>query len=418
MLFNTMYNLTDLWFAGLLSTESLGAVSIAGTVFFLMLSLGFGLQAGIAAVVANALGRNDQRQATMLCDSAITLGVIISLLVMVAGLTAGSGLVAILGAKDGVYELADSYLSIIFWGAPALIISFAAAGALIGYGNTSANRNALIVGFFCNLVLNPLFIFSLQLGVGGLALATVVIKSAATIYLLWVLKRYTGKLVSPKFSVASQLTLLRQVVPASATMMSIVIGSFVTVYFIGQFGSTHVAGYMVGLRLEQILLLPALGLNSAVIAITGQNFGAGLHHRVRETYLVSLKMGAFIAVVAMPVMIFLSPFLLKLFSSDSDVINTGTLYLRIDALVFFAYVVLFQSTASLQGIQQPIFPMVMGVVRHLIAPVSLYILFINIYGFSFVAVFWSLFTIVLLSAVISHLYVQARLKVLVNEQGL
>ena len=165
-------------------------------------------------------------------------------------------------------------------------------------------------------------------------------------------------------------------------------------------------------------MLPALGLNSAVITIVGQNYGAGLYDRVHQTYVVSLKIGALIACVAIPVMILLSPALLKLFSSNDAVITTGTLYLRIDAMVFFAYVILFQSMACLQGIKKPLFPMGLGLVRHLIAPATLYYVLINVYEFSYVAVFWSLFGIVLVSAVVSHLFVTSKLQVLTQNKDL
>ena len=193
-------------------------------------------------------------------------------------------------------------------------------------------------------------------------------------------------------------------------MLTIVLGGFITVAFIGSFGSQHVAGYSVGLRLEQTLLLPALGLNTAVMAIVGQNYGANLPDRVLETYKKALLTGLVISLISIPVMIFLSPLMLSAFSSSSEVINTGTTYLRIDAIAFFAYVVLFVSVASLQAIKRPLFPMYLGLARQLVLPATINYILIKVYGLPMIVLFITIVTVVICSALISHLYTWRQLR--------
>jgi len=370
MIFNTLYNLSDFWFAGRLSDDALAGVSIAGSVFFLLLAIGIGVQTGASA------------------------------------------LVIFLGAEPDIAPLSMEYVHITLFGAFTFILSFAAAGALMAMGNTKSNRNALALGFFLNLVLNPLLTFTLDLGVTGLALATVIIKAASAVYLYYVLYLELGRFSRPRINASKWIALLRQVLPASCNMLVMILGGFITVSLLGRFGSSHVAGYAVGLRLEQVLLLPALGLNSAVMAIAGQNLGAQHHDRVKETYQTGLKVGLVMAAASIPIMLFLSPAMMGFFSADETIKQTGAAYLKIDAVAFYAYVVLFLSTATLQAIKQPVFPMVLGIARQLVIPVSINYWLIVYLDYPMMSVFYTIVSVVVVAAIVAHWYTMRQLMAL------
>ncbi len=409
MVFTTLYNLTDFWFAGLLSDVALAGVSIAGSVFFLLLSVGIGMQTGTSAVVAPEVGQGNDETAISYVDNALGLGIVLSLFVMLLGWWLSEPLVAFLGAEGAVGAMALEYLAVVFFGAPLFTLSFIGAGALMAHGDTKSNRNVLVVGFFANFLLNPLLTFTFGLGVTGLALATVVIKGGSAFYLFYILKKIQGRYNRPRLEFSLSLALLKQVLPASFTMLTIIVGGFVTLSFIGRFGSDNIAGYAVGLRLEQVLLLPALGLNSAVLAISGQNYGAGKMDRVRETYKCGLQVGLLMALVFIPVMLFLSPLMMGFFSDNESIIATGTTYLRIDALAYYPYVVLFLANASLQAIKQPLFPMVLGIVRQLLLPASINFLLVVIYGLPMISIFITIIIVVFFSSLVSHFYTKRQL---------
>lgn len=410
MIFNTLYNLTDFWFAGMLSDQALAGVSIAGSVFFMIIAIGAGMQTGTTAMIANEVGAGRHDGVRNWLNQSLGLGVVIAFICLLIGLWIAADLIRFLGAEADIEPAAQRYTNVVLLGNITFVISAVAAGALMALGDTISTRNALAIGFFANFALNPLLTFGLGLGVTGLALSTVVIKAIGAIYLLAVLRRRLNYTPFPAFSLIYWKDLLHQVLPASFNMMTIILGGFISVSFIGRFGSDHVAGYAVGLRLEQVLLLPALGLNSAVMAIVGQNHGAGLPARVLETYKQALKAGVVISLVCIPVMLFLSPHMLSLFSDNPDIISTGSTYLRIDAIAFFAYVVLFISVASLQAIKQPLFPMVLGICRQLLVPASINYFLIVIYGLPMVSIFITIVSVVLVSSVVSHWYTLKQLK--------
>ncbi len=404
MLFNTLYNLTDIWFAGYLSADALAGMSIASSVFFLLLSIGIGIQSGASAMIAPGAGRNDTSGVKDWVNNVCGMAIGFSAISFTIGYFTAQPLVVLLGAESHIEPLAMEYLWVTLAGSVGFTLSFGAAGALMALGDTKSNRNALVIGFFANFILNPLFTFALGLGVSGIALATVVIKFATAFYLLRVLANRLDIRISPKFDWPRHKALLSQVLPASFNMLTIVLGSFITVALIGQFGSEHVAGYTVGLRLEQVLLLPALGLNSAVMAIVGQNMGAGKNERIIAAFQKSLLIGLAMAAVSIPLMWFLSPFTVGLFTDSESIQSTGVTYLRIDTLAFYAYVVLFQSVAVLQAIQKPMFPLYLGVARQLVIPGSINYVLIMVYGFPMISMFYTIVIVVIVSAVIAYLY--------------
>lgn len=412
MIFNTLYNLSDFWFAGKISDDALAGVSIAGSVFFLLLAIGIGIQTGTSAVIAPEVGRGNNSEVADWVDQVFGLSIALSAAVLIIGFIVADPLVRFLGAEDKIAPLAMEYISITLFGTFTFILSFAAAGALMAIGDTKSNRNALALGFFANLGLNPLLTFGLDLGVTGLALATVLIKGSSALYLFWVLSKQLGRWSQPRLDMHKWLSLLRQVMPASFNMLTIILGGFLTVSLIGRFGSDHVAGYAVGLRLEQVLLLPALGLNTAVMAIAGQNYGAGHMQRVYKTYTTGMLVGLAMAAVSIPVMVFLSPAMMGFFTNDENIILTGAAYLRIDAIAFYAYVVLFLSTAILQALKQPLFPMVLGIMRQLVIPVSINYILIVFWDYPMMSIFYTIITVVVISSFVAHWYTIHRLRLL------
>lgn len=404
MIFNTLYNLTDLWFAGMLSDDALTGMSIAGAVFFLLVGIGAGIQTGTAAIIASDMGRGEHEAVRGWLDNAVGIALVVAVATLGLGWIFGDVLIAFLGGTDATAPLARTYLGVTLGGTVFFLLSSVATGALMAQGDTVSARNAMGAGLVVNLVLNPALTFGLGMGVTGLALATVIVKAGTALYLFDVLRRRTGSRTRPAFAPTLWIELLRQVAPASFTMITIILGGFVTLSFVGRFGSEAIAGYTIGLRLEQVLLLPALGLNAATMAVAGQNFGAGDGARVRETYRTALGIGLGMAALFVPAMIWLSPLALSWFSDDVTIRETGTTYLRIDALAFYGYVVLFVGVASLQAMKRPLFPMVLGIMRQLVLPASINFVMIAVLGWPLESVFWSVVGVVIASAGLSHWY--------------
>lgn len=410
MFFNTLYNLTDNWFAGKVSDDALVGLSISSIVFYLFIGLLAGLQNGTSVMVSTEVGLKQPQQLKNIIKNTLGIGILFSFIIIILGVIFAKDAITWLSTEDIVTALAWDYINILIIGNIAFSLSSVAAGALMALGDTISNRNALIVGFFANLALNPLLTFGLNMGVSGLAWATLIIKVASAVYLLVILCKRLGYTPFPSFDKPAVTAILRQVLPASFNFFIMIIGSLMITGFVSRFGDYAVAGYSVGLRLEQVLLLPALGLNAAVLAISGQNYGAKNYRRIAETYRKGLILSFSISLVCIPIMIFLSPLMMGFFSQQEAIIDVGTTYLRIDALAFFCYVSLFISVATLQAIKQPDFPVIMGFFRQLILPFIVNFFLIIKFGYNIEWIFGSVASIVFISMVITLLYTRSKLK--------
>jgi len=410
MMFDTLYNLTDNWFAGMISDNSLVGLSLASIVFILLIAITIGLQSGTSAMVAPDFASKNHSKVKLWIANSIGIGLIMSIVILILGVLFADNLLNLLSKDSIAKSEAWDYLFIIILGNVAYAVSSVCAGALIAMGNTIIFRNVLIVGFFGNLILNPLLTFQLGLGIKGLALATVIIKVSSAIYLFKALKHKTHVYNWPKFNFQHWKACLKQVLPSSFNFLTIIIGAFIIVAFIGRFGSEAIAGYSVALRIEQVLLLPVLGLSSAVMALVGQNFGIQAFDRIQETFKETLKLGLLISLVFIPIMVFAGPLFMSLFTDNENIIATGTLYLRADAVAFYGYVIIFTCVAVLQAIKQPNFPLVVGILRQLLLPTIVnYILIVKL-GYPLPYLFWSIVLIVILSSVIMYWYTRKQLK--------
>jgi len=409
MMFDTLYNLTDNWFAGMISDIALVGLSLASIVFILLIAISIGLQSGTSAMVAPDFANKNHLQVKSWIANSIGIALIMSIVILLIGVYFAEQLMGLLSKDNLAKSQAWDYLFIIILGNVAYAVSSVCAGALIAMGNTVIFRNVLIVGFFGNLILNPLLTFQLGLGIKGLALATLIIKVASAIYLFKALKNKTQVYSWPQFDFQHWKACLKQILPSSFNFLTIIIGAFIIVTFIGRFGSEAIAGYSVALRIEQVLLLPVLGLSSAVMALVGQNFGIQAFDRIQETFSQTLKIGLIISVVFIPIMVFAGPLLMGFFTDNQNIIATGTLYLRADAVAFYAYVIIFTCVAVLQAIKQPNFPLVVGILRQLLLPALVnYVLIIKL-GYPLPYLFWSVVIIVLISAIIMYWYTRRQL---------
>ena len=141
------------------------------------------------------------------------------------------------------------------------------------------------------------------------------------------------------------------------------VSGFVVQLPLKAFGGHAVAAYGIALRIEQILLLPVLGMTGALLPIAGQNFGALKFDRVRAALRYCWTAGFVMTAVAAPLFIFGGPFAISLFSSDPDVLDAASSYLRVDAFLFPFYMMLFAINSLLQALKQAIWTLWISIYR-------------------------------------------------------
>ncbi|MCF7861507.1 MATE family efflux transporter [Candidatus Woesearchaeota archaeon] len=400
--FNTMYNVVDTFYAGQLSTEALAALSLSFPVFFVIIAFGSGLSTGATALISHELGSKHKRKARLYTSQAVLFSIVFGGLLTLCVLFLPY-VFMFLGATESYLGLVVDYMTIIFYGAVLFLTVNTLNAPLQASGDTKTFRNFLIFGFLLNIILDPWFMnggFGVPaMGISGIALATILIQVAGVVY-MWYKASKTGLLVfdfKPRWKYIKDL--VTQGFPSSMSMMTVSLGFFIITYNVSEFGAAAIAGYGTGIRVEQIMLLPTIGLNIAVLSLVGQNYGAGNIKRIKEVASLALKYGFYIMTVGAALVYISAPHMMKIFSQDADVINAGVSYLRVDALIFWAYMIVFISISVMQGLKKPMYALYVGLGRQILAPLILYGLLASYFGLR--GIWWGIFMITWASAVIT-----------------
>lgn len=399
MFFNTMFNVVDTFYAGRLGTASLAGMSVSFSVFFILTAIVSGMGTGMAALLSNAIGKQDRAKVEQITVNGLILIGAISIILSIIGFIFSPLLLGVLGAEGQAYVEGARYVRGIYAGTLFFGINAALNAMLSAHGRTKPYRNFLILGFFINLILDPLLIFGWfglpRLGTLGVAIATVIVQLLGNLYLGCKVRHMLNVQLSVKslnlFAPSQQLEILAQGIPSALNMLTIAIGVFVINFFIYRYGDdAATAGYGAAMRLEQLALLPALGLNAATLTLVGQNYGAGKLDRVRETYKTSMIIGIAIMTVGMVLIFPFAPFFIRLFNSDPDVIFEGVRYLRIEFIAFIAYIILNVCLSTLQGLKKPRYAVWIGVYRQLAMPLILFNFLGATLGLGLVGVWWGI----------------------------
>ena len=398
MFFNTMFNFVDTYCAGLLGTEALAALSVSFPLFFLMIAVGSGLSQGATAMISHALGAADVVSARRLFAQSLVFAILAGLMLTMFGLLAGPTSFRLLGAEGTWLAQTLSYMNVIFSGAMFFVVSMALNAGLSAQGETRVYRNFLIVGFFANCVLNPLLMWGWSivpaLGVAGLALSTVIIQVGGCV-MLW--KGVSKTKLAEGLSAADfrpDLKSIREIagqsIPAALNMMTIALGIIVMVWYVKHFGQAAVAAIGIATRIEQIVLMPAIGLGTAILSIVGQNHGAGLPNRVREAWLTNIRHGVGMMVLGGALVWMFGGWMMGVLSKDPEVIVIGTRYLRIAAITLAAYPILFVTVFMMQGLKRPSYGLWIGIYRQVVAPIAVYHLLAFTLGWGIAGIWWGM----------------------------
>ena len=397
-LFQTFYNLVDTWFAGKISAEAIGAIAKSFPIYFTIIAVGVGIGAATNAMIGNSIGEKKERVASLYIAQSLIFAVVVSILVTLFGLNASNFLLGVMGSDAEGIVLTRKYLDIIFYGTFIVLIQISLNGTLNAQGDTKSYRNVLIFSFFLNIFLNPLFIWGYGIipgfGISGLAIATVISQLIGTIYLAYkvnnckIRKYLKIACFIPKFVFLKSLT--NQAVPVMFSMLFIGVGIFNILYFIGKFGDLATAGYGAALRIEQVFLLPVIGLNTAVLSIGGQNFGAKAYDRIRELYTKALFFGVSFMIMAGVIIFFGAEFFVSLFTDNQEAIKYGAIYLKVAALIGPIYPTFFITTAVFQAVKKPLYSLYMSILRLTAFPFLSLWYVINIRGGDYEDIFYTI----------------------------
>jgi len=358
--FQTMYNIVDTFYAGIISPEALSALAKSFPIYFIIIAACIGVTVGGTSLIANSIGEKNKEKILSYFSHTIIYGILLSLLVTFLGLNFSKEVFILMGSTDEVVSLGLKYTNVIFSGSIIFILVVSLNALLHADGDTKTYRNILILSFFLNIVLNPIFIFGFfiipAMGITGIGVSTILSQLIALLILLMkILKNsrlndFSIKFFYIKFNFLKNLFF--QSAPISAALLSFTVGNTIILAYVGIFGEYATAGYGSATRFEQVLLLPVLGLNTAIISIIAQNYGAKNFLRVKESYFKAINYGFIIMIFSGLVVYLSADTIVGIFSDNQNVIDFGAKYLKISAFIFPAYPIFFISNGLFMSLKK------------------------------------------------------------------
>ena len=381
-LFQTLYTIVDTFYAGKISPEALSALSKSFPIYFLIIATSIGVTVAGTSLIGSSIGEKNEKNVLSYFGNVIIYSIIISLVVSILGFAFGEKIFLLMNSSQEVTILGLEYINVIFLGTILFILVVALNSFLHAEGDTKTYRNVLIFSFFLNIILNPIFIFGFlfipPLGITGIGIATLIAQFVSLLVILIKIlnnqriKQITLDHFKAKFFFLKNIFF--QSMPITIAILGYSIAATVVFTYVGLFGEYAVAGYGSATRIEQVVLLPILGINTAIISIIAQNIGAKYYDRVEQSYFTSIKYGLFIMLIAGVVIFISADIVPKFFSSNPEVIMHGSMYLKISAFILPAYPIFFLSNGFFMALKKSEKAMVNNIARNVIVPVlSFYI---------------------------------------------
>ncbi len=317
----SVYNMADTYFVTGLGDSAVGAVSIVYALQSIIQAVGYGLSMGGSSLVSRKLGEKDDRAACRYASCAFFSALLFGALLTMLGFINLKGLLRVFGSTETILPYAEDYAFIILLGAPIMCASFVLNNIIRAEGKAMFAMVGLTIGGLFNIILDPLFIFGLDMGVAGAALATVLSQTISFCILISFYLR--GKSIV-KLSVknmsrraADYLLIVKTGLP---TVFRQGLGSLSTTLLNVQvkvYGDAAIAAVGIANKVYMLLRSFVLGIGHGFQPVAGYNYGAGKHKRVKKAFWVATALGTAIAVCASLTLLFLSKQIIGIFNPES-----------------------------------------------------------------------------------------------------
>lgn len=414
MIFSTLMHFVDFFFVGGLGADALAAVQVSFPIFFLVIAIGSGINIGTTSLIAKRLGQKNKLWAEETVLHGLVLAAVISalfvlLIFVVDGLAAG------LGGGPQIGALAAEYLRVFFSGVIVFFVLFALQAAMQGEGDTKTPMKLSILFTVANMILDPIFIYTLDMGIAGAGLATVVSAALALAFAIWyvVIAKKTYLQIKPKeliFTPQILKNIMKVGLPAAISQIALSIAVFIVNNLLSGFGDSAISAYGIGFRVDSLAIMPMLGLAAGVIPMVGFFRGAQDFEGARKVTHLAIKMTFVFGLIVAAVIFLFAELLASLFSEDAYLVSLATDYLRIIAISYPFIGTMIVSSATFQGLGKGVPSLVITMTRAviLLLPFAYYLAFIA--GLGTDGIWWGLTCSITLTAAIAFVWIESYYK--------
>lgn len=395
---HTLYSFIDaLWVSGL-GPDALSAVGFFFPFFFVIMALATGLGVGGGSAISRRIGAQDKPGADKVAAHTCVLMGIISLVITVPFFLAAPAIFSAMGAGH-VAPMAAAYARILFTGTIVIFFSNVSSALMRAEGDVKRAMYAMMLGAGLNIVLDPIFIYVLDLGVTGAAWATLIsmtVSSGLLFRWLCVLKvtyvrisfrrfRFQGAIVKDIFRVG---------LPSSVQQMSMALSVFFFNLIAVRVGGTDgVAVYTTGWRVAMFAILPLMGMATAVTSVTGAAFGSRDYGKLNSAYMYAIRIGLLIELTLGVLTFILATHIAGLFTMAEEAVR-----IRLDLIVFIRTICIYYpstafgmlSSAMFQGTGKGLNSLIVTLIRTIILAVPLAYIFAVVLNMNLSGIWWGI----------------------------
>ena len=359
LLVAALYNVVDTYFVSGLGKEVVAAVSVAFPIQLIFLGIGLTFGAGAGSYISRLLGGNNKKEASIVATVALISSAILGIITAIALFCYLEGVLKFMGAIPSIMEISKSYTGIFIVGGILGTVNVTLGNLAVAQGAAKISLKAMIVGSISNMILDPIFIFGLNLGVRGAAIATLIARVITSLmYLIYFIgDKNLIEIKLPNFK--PTFAIYKEVLKIGISMLILQILQTISIskisYAASFYGEEAIAAMGIVLRIVTLGTNVVFGYMKGLQPLAGFNYGAKNYERVREAIKASIKWTNVFCVLWTVIVYIFAPSILSIFGTDENVLNIAMPALRAALIMFitfgfqFTYSTLYLSTGKALG---------------------------------------------------------------------
>ncbi|WP_299229593.1 MATE family efflux transporter [uncultured Psychroserpens sp.] len=347
MLMESIFAVVDIFYVSKVSVNAVATIGLTESVVTLVYAVAIGLSMAATAIVARRIGEKDTKGASQAAVQVILLGIVVAVVISIFGIVFPKEILSLMGGDPDLIAEGYGYTQVLLGGNVTIMLLFLINAIFRGAGDASIAMWALILSNGLNIILDPIFIFGLgpipAYGVKGAAIATTIGRGIAVVFQLLVLFYGWSKIKVGFKDIVLRVAIMLNLIKVSlGGIGQFLIGTSSWVFLMrimSEFGSEVLAGYTIAIRVMMFTFMPAWGMSNAAATLVGQNLGAEQPERAEQSVWKTGKYCAyFMGLVSIAYLIF-APEIIGWFTQEPNVVEKGSLCLRIIAAgyIFYAY---------------------------------------------------------------------------------
>lgn len=359
LLVAALYNVVDTYFVSGLGKEAVAAVSVAFPIQLIFLGIGLTFGAGAGSYISRLLGGNNKKEASIVATVGLISSALLGIIIAIALFCNLDGVLKFMGAIPSIIEISKSYTGIFIVGGILGTVNVTLGNLAVAQGAAKISLKAMIVGSISNMILDPIFIFGLNLGVRGAAIATLIARVITSLmYLIYFVgDKNLIEIKLPNFK--PTVAIYKEILKIGISLLILQILQTISIskisYAASFYGEEAIAAMGIVLRIVTLGTNVVFGYMKGLQPLVGFNYGAKNYERVREAIKASVKWTNVFCLVWTVIVYIFAPSILSIFGTDENVLNIAVQALRAGVIMFitfgfqFTYSTLYLSTGKALG---------------------------------------------------------------------